>query len=225
MLPDFSPTGLDQKIDHRISLSSGKNRLKLRVTHPSLAILLCSALLVTSCKIKKSETALVEDFRNMDTFFRTRPFRYDSMKILVARVAGNFVHAEDKKLTYDARKATVSYQWNSDSSITFLNANKIFHKGFSREVIIHAGDSILFIHRFSTEPLGTESRENFTFLEEIFYMTDTGIIKHLARISYRQKDLKDTLAFRKKPFADLTDDISHYYSLELSHSRNILSLN
>lgn len=62
-------------------------------------------------------------------------------------------------------------------------------------------------------------------MESIYYLTEFGTIKHLARISYRERDLADTIALRKKPFADLNDGVSHYYYLELNHSRNILTLN
>lgn len=161
----------------------------------------------------------------MDSFLRSTAFQYDSLQMYEAKVAENFVHSVTKELSYEERKAMVVYRWNTDSSVVFLHAHKIFRKGFNRELIVHAGDSILFIHRFSTEPLGTESREKFTFLEEIFYITPVGTIKHLARISYKEEDLADTVAFRKKPFADLADKISFYYPLELNHSRNILTLN
>jgi hypothetical protein len=140
-------------------------------------------------------------------------------------LSANLVHSLTKELQYEERKATVNYQWNADSTIVLLRTHKVFKKGFNREVIVHAGDSILFVHRFSTEPLGLESKDNFTFLEAVFYVTPSGSIRHLARISYRQSHLADTIAFRKRPLVDLTDDISFYYPGELNHSRNILSLN
>jgi hypothetical protein len=199
--------------------------MKLAFAHLGLAVILVPALFLNACKKEKSDATLAKDFRNMDSFLRSDSYQYDSMNFCIAKIAGNFVHWQKKELSLDERKATVEYRWNSDSSLTMLNAHKIFDKGFNREVIMHAGDSILFIHRFSTEPLGLETRERYTFLEEIFYMTVTGTIKHLARISYRQDDLRDTIAFRKKPFADLNDNISHYYSLELNHSQHILTLN
>lgn len=161
----------------------------------------------------------------MDSFLRTRPFRYDSMNILLARAGENFVHEQRREINFEERRAVVEYRWNSDSSITLIKSHKVFRKGFNREAIVHAGDSILFVHRFSTEPLGLENSDQYTFLEQIFYLTPTGTIKHLERVSYREPELKDTLAFRKKPFADLTDNISHYYSLELNHCRNMLTLN
>lgn len=181
--------------------------------------------MLSGCGKKKSETTLLNDFRKMDLFLRAAPFRYDSMQMYEAKLAENFVHSASKELRYEQRKATVDFLWNTDRSLVLLKSHKIFRKGFNREVIVHAGDSILFIHRFSTEPLGLENRENFTFLEEIFYITASGTIKHLARISYRERDLADTVAFRKKPLVDLADKISFYYSLELAHSRNILTLN
>jgi hypothetical protein len=198
---------------------------KKALQHLTFYMALVSALLLNSCKKVKSDATLANDFRKMDSFLRRDSYRYDSMNFYLGKIGENFVHWQKKELTFEERKATVEYRWNSDSSLTMLNAHKVFDKGFNRELIIHAGDSILFIHRFSTEPLGRESRERYTFLEEVFYLTVTGTIKHLARISYRQADLRDTIAFRKKPFADLNDKISHYYSLELNHSQHVLTLN
>ncbi|HET9487584.1 MAG TPA: hypothetical protein VFO54_09120 [Chryseosolibacter sp.] len=178
-----------------------------------------------SCEKKKDEAHLLNDFRNFDGFLRFRPFQYDSMKIYLAKVDHGFDHSASKELSYESWKTSVAYKWNADSSLTRINSLKHFPIGFSREVIIHSGDSILFIHRFSTQPLGMQRHEDYTFLESIYYLTEFGTIKHLARISYRERDLQDTIAFRKKPFADLTDDVSHFYSLELNYSKNILTLN
>lgn len=200
-----------------------RNRLSI-IRDSAIAILFASALLLNGCK-KKSDTALVRDFRKMDAFLRSGDFDYDSMKIYEAMLNENLVHSLTKELRYEERKATVNYQWNADSTIVLLRTHKVFPKGFNRELIAHVGDSILFVHRFSTEPLGLESKDNFTFLEAVFYLTPSGTIKHLARIAYRQSHLEDTIAFRKKPLVDLTDDISFYYPGELDHSRNILSLN
>jgi hypothetical protein len=202
-----------------------KKTLRRAFTRVMLAALFAPALLLNSCKKEKNDKALASHFRKMDSFLRGESFHYDSMNFYLATIAGNFVNGDEKELSFEQRRASVQYLWNSDSSITMLNAHKIFDKGFNREAIIHAGDSILFVYRFSTEPLGLESRQRFTFLEEVFYMTMMGTIKHLARISYRETNLQDTIAFRKKPFADLKDNISHFYSLELNHSQNILTLN
>ena len=178
-----------------------------------------------SCEKKKDEAQLLNDFRNFDGFLRFRPFQYDSMKNYLAKVDHGFDHSASKELIYESWKTSVTYKWNADSSLTRINSLKHFPIGFSREVIIHSGDSILFIHRLSTQPLGMQRHEDYTFLESIYYLTEFGTIKHLARISYRERDLQDTIAFRKKPFADLTDDVSHFYSLELNYSKNILTLN
>ena len=161
----------------------------------------------------------------MDAFLRRPSLHYDSLQKYLSGMQEAFVNHEGKELAYDRWKTSVTYRWNGDSSITMIQAWKKYPVGFSRETIIHTGDSVLFVHRFSTEPLGLGNREKITFLESIFYLTEVGTIKHLARISYNVKDLADTIAFRKKPFADLRDDVSHYYSLELAHSRNILTLN
>lgn len=156
---------------------------------------------------------------------RNSPFTCDSLRTYVGEIEKGFLHTETRRAGYDAWSTTVRYNWNSDSTITLINAYKTYPKGFSRETVIHSGDSILFLHRFSTEPLGRQSREYYTFLESVYYLTPTGTIKHFDRISYRERHLKDTVMFRKKPFADMTDNISHYYSLELNYSRNILGTN
>jgi hypothetical protein len=178
-----------------------------------------------SCEKKRTEANLKTDLTSLDMFLRNRPFHYDSMKIYLAHIAEAFVHRESRELSYDAWKTSVTWKWNTDSPITMIHAKKFFPVGFSREMILHSGDSTLFVHRFSTQPLGAGNKTQLTFLESVFYLAETGTLKHLARISYRPRSLKDTVAFRKKPFADLTDDISHYYSLELDHSKHILTLN
>ena len=190
---------------------------------PCLFLLCISAVMVTCCKPEKTEGDLVKDFRKLDGFLRRDQFTYDSLLTLMEELQKGFGHSDTKHSGYDAWNRTVYYKWNSDSTLALINAHKTYPKGFSRETIIHSGDSILFLHRFSTEPLGLQNRENFTFLESVFYLTPTGTVKHLARIRYNQRELEDTIAFRTKPFADLTDDISHYYSLELNYSRTIFS--
>jgi len=182
---------------------------------------LCIGLSLTSCKKEKSEADLGKDFGTLDSFMRKPKFFYDSLKPYLAEIEADLVHADTKRTSYDRWTTTVDYKWNSDSTITWIRAYKTYPIGFSREIFIHCGDSILFLHRFSTEPLGLENREDFSFLESVFYLRDTGTIKHLARISYREDYLKDTVEFRNKPFTDLTDDVTHYYSLELNYSRNI----
>ena len=183
------------------------------------------ATLLISCEKQKTEAELVADFRSMDAFMRRTSFHYDSMQAMLNGVGQALIHRDDRALSYDAWKTSVTYRWNGDSTITMIQSKKTFPVGFRRETILHCGDSILLVHRFSTEPLGLGNREKITFLESVFYLAETGTIKHLARISYNARDLRDTVGFRKKPFADLTDDISHYYSMELTHSKNILTLN
>jgi hypothetical protein len=158
----------------------------------------------------------------LDTFLRKPGFNYDSLKTYLAEIQEEFVSSERKHKGYEVWNTTVDFKWNSDSSITLLNVYKTYPIGFSRETIIHSRDSILLVHRFSTEPVGLENREDFTFLESVLYLSERGTIRHLARISSREDYLKDTIEFRKKPFTELTDDISHYYSLELNYSKNIL---
>lgn len=190
-----------------------------------IAWFLGAVLFFVSCEKKKTEADLVADFRNMDNLLRRGTFRYDSMKWYLSSLREGFVNHTHKELAYDAWKTNVTYRWTTDSSTVLIYANKRYPVGFSRELIVHSGDSVLFVHRFSTEPLGLYNKKDFSFLESVYYLTERGTIRHLARISYREKDLADTIAFRKKPFAELTDDVSHYYSLELNHSRNILTLN
>jgi hypothetical protein len=199
--------------------------MKLKINLTTFAMLTCLALFLGSCKKEKSETELDRDFRRLDAFLRTRQFDYDSLKIYLHKIEENLIHAEDKQVSYEVWKTLVSYKWNSDSSLVFIYASKTFPVGFSREVIIHSGDSVLFIHRFSTEPLGLQNRVDYTFLESIYYLAEMRTLKHLDRIEYLKRDLKDTIAFRNKLFADLTDSGSNYYSQELNHSRNILTLN
>lgn len=190
-----------------------------------LVTLATATLLIFSCEKKRTEVDLAKDIRDMDTFLRRPSFHYDSLEAFITNMQETLIHDEQKELSYDAWKTSVTYRWNADSSIVMIEARKVYPVGFSRETIVHTGDSILFVHRFSTEPLGLGNRDRPTLLESIFYLTEMGTIKHLARISYNIRDLSDTVAFRKKPFADLTDDVSHYYSLELNHSKNILTLN
>ena len=199
------------------------------MTFPALAtkrfpffLFICIMLSLISCKKEKSEADLSSDLERVDTFLRKQRFDYDSLQTYLAEIQGNFIHIETRHKGYEAWNTTVDYKWNSDSSVTLVNAYKTYPIGFSRETIIHARDSILLVHRFSTEPLGLENRKDFTFLESVLYLAPGGTIKHLARISYREKDLQDTIKFRKKPFTDLTDEISHYYSLELNYCRHIL---
>ena len=177
---------------------------------------------IVSCNKKKSEADLSRDMEKVDAFLRKQSFDYDSLQNYLTDIQENFIHSEKKHKGYEAWNTTVDYKWNSDSSITWVNAYKTYPIGFSREKIIHSRDSILLVHRFSTEPLGLDNRKDFTFLESVLYLAPGGTIKHLARISYREKNLKDTIEFRKKPFTDLTDDISHYYSLELNYSQHIM---
>ena len=147
------------------------------------------------------------------------------MMILLKHINESFNHLEKKELSYDKWRTSVTYKWNADSSVAMVASNKTLAKGFRREVFLHVGDTVMFVHRFSTEPLGLGNTRNYSFLESIYYLEDVGTIKYLARISYRELDLADTIAFRKKPFADLTDNTSHYYSLEVQNSQNILTLN
>lgn len=145
--------------------------------------------------------------------------------MLLEAINESFNHFEKKELSYDKWNTAVTYKWNADSSVVMVLSNKRLAQGFRRETFLHLGDSVMFVHRFSTEPLGLGNTRNYSFLESIYYLEDVGTIKYLARISYRELDLADTIAFRKKPFADLADDTSHYYSLEVQNSRNILTLN
>ena len=179
-------------------------------------------LWLASCNKKKREADLSTDLGKVDQFLRRGTFDYDSLLTYVAALRDNFTHAERKQKAYEVWHTTVDYKWNADSSIILVNAYKTYPIGFSRETIIHVRDSLLLVHRFSTEPLGMENRDDFTFLESVLYLAPGGTIKHLARISYREKNLNDTVTFRKKPFTDLTDNISHYYSLELNYSQNIM---
>ena len=188
-------------------------------------IVMTGSLLVFSCAKEETENNLARDFQELDAFLRDEPFHYESLKDYLASVSEGLIHSEKKHMGYEKKKTAVHYQWNSDSSLILINSYKSFAKGFSREEILHAGDSILFIHRFSTEPLSLENPEDYTFLESIYYLAETGTLRHLSRIEYNMRDLSDTVAFRRKPFTEIADNISHYYSLELNYSKNIFTLN
>lgn len=147
------------------------------------------------------------------------------MKFFLREINRSFRNGDSKELSYDKWKTSVVYKWNADSSLVLVVSNKALPHGFRREVFLHAGDSVMFVHRFSTEPLGMGNTSDYSFLESIFYLEDVGTVKYLARISYRVHHLVDTLSFQRKPFADLSDNTSHYYSLELQNSQDILRLN
>lgn len=147
------------------------------------------------------------------------------MKFLLSGVNTSFANAENKTLELNHWKTSVTYKWNADSSLVLVVSNKDLAHGFRREVFLHSGDTLMFVYRFSTEPLGMGNTLDYSFLESVYYLEDVGTVKYLARISYREHYLADTIAFRRKPFADVTDRTTHYYSLEVQNSQNILRLN
>lgn len=168
---------------------------------------------------------LIKDFRRLDTFLRNPEFSYDNLCAYLVRIEENFIYDQNKQLSQGNWRTSVTYKWNSDSSLVFIYANKSFPVGFSREKIIHSGDSVLLVYRFSTEPLGSRTRDDYTFLESVYYLRHAGTIKHLDRIAHWKSQLKDTIAFRKKPFTDFTANALHNYSFELKHCEEILRLN
>ena len=197
----------------------------LAVGQSRLLAVFFTAVILTACKTGSRDLLVAERFRALDRILRQQNFRYDSMRICLREIEKDFIHTETKHTGFEARTSTVRYLWNADSTITMIRSRKTFPVGFNREVIIHAGDSILFIHRFSTEPLGMANKSTYTLLESVYYLNEVRTIRHLDRIDYNVRDLNDTIEFRKKPFANLADDISHYYSMELNYSKNILGLN
>ena len=197
-----------------------------------ILVLWCGlAVLGSSCNKKASPPEVepirrpVEAFKLFETYLRTFPFNLDSMQLLLSGLKNNLALSTIKKISFEALSTTVNYRWDPDSSITVVSARKNFPRGFSREEIVHAGDTVLIIHRFSTEPLDIENPEDYTFLESVLILKPTGTIRHLTRIEYQQLDLRDTISFQQMPFSDLTDDVHHYYSTELTYSRNIFRIN
>jgi hypothetical protein len=185
---------------------------------------ICIFLLFHSCKREKAVVDPGGEFSHLDTYLRTRPFNPDSLQHYISAIEEELLHSERKQMGYGKKHTTVHYKWNADSSMTLIRAYKTFSKGFSREVILHSGDTLLLVHRFSTEPLSLGS-DDHTFLESVYYLERPGTIRHLSRIEYDMKDLRDTIPFQQKAFTDLTDNISRYYSVELNYSTNIFSIN
>lgn len=179
-------------------------------------------MLLAVCQPKESIHRPADAFGALDSVLRHQPFEFESMLSQLRVLSENLPHSETRETSYDAWRTKVNYRWNADSSLVMIQAYKGVPKGFSREVMVHAGDSILFVYRFSTTPLAIENREDHTFLEVIRYLRPNGTLMHLSRIAYDQKDLADTTSFFQQPLYDLTDNIHHFYSMELNHGRNIL---
>ncbi len=188
----------------------------------AILILFASTVFLASCVKGKDEATLQDEVRQLAASLRSDQFSYETVLTYLLKIEENLVHSENRELAYGDWRTSISHKWNSDSSIILINVQKTLPVGFRREKIIRAGDSVLFVYRFSTEPLGPVKRDDYTFLESIYYFHDTTTIKHMDRVEHRRRNLRDTIAFRKKRFNDYSDSGFSDYFFELEHIRALL---
>jgi hypothetical protein len=137
------------------------------------------------------------------------------------------INSKTEEYNNENWQTIVNRKWNSDSTLTMISTNKKFKKGFKREMIINSDQRGLFIYRFSTVPMTSDSIDNkdYSFMETFDYSTKERPLRYLTRVDWQKKALSDTIEFRIKPFSDFTKTVQNQYDNEMDYCENILFTN
>jgi len=164
------------------------------------------------------DTVLIE----FDNYLKSGLIDSDHIDNYINRIETNLVKLDKKK--YQGQWTTrATFKFNSDSSVTLIKSDKTWRDGHKKEVIIHIGDSILFIKHFEvlTE---NQNPTGYELLEIIEYLTDRKNLVTLIRWEY-PKSLKDTIEFKREPYGHLDLGEKLDYLDKLNYARTIMEWN
>lgn len=128
-------------------------------------ILVCIVFLACSLSEVNQRGTLKSKIVDMDNLMRHDTLNYTAMRSMVETIDSSLHRSDVKTFDNGLWSSVIRFKWNYDSSVVMIYAKKNYAKGFKREVLIHIGDSVLFLHRFDASAETPSSDYSFRLFD------------------------------------------------------------